>query len=70
VSLPNDGTAGAAALGGGHGLYASLSALRQVSLDQNVSPPAHERVALNAAFLLEEARSREFDDVLEAIAYE
>lgn len=45
-----------------------LSALRQVSLDQNVSPPAHERVALNAAFLLDEKRSREFDEVLEAIA--
>ncbi len=45
-----------------------LSALRQVSLDQNVSPPAHERMALNAAFLLDEKRSREFDDVLEAIA--
>jgi hypothetical protein len=45
-----------------------LSALRQVSLDQNVSPPAHERVAFNAAFLLDEKRSREFDEVLEAIA--
>lgn len=45
-----------------------LSALRQVSLEQNVSPPAHERIALNAAFLLDEKRSREFDEVLEAIA--
>ena len=45
-----------------------LAALQQVSLDQNVSPPAHERVALNAAFLLDEERSREFDEVLEAIA--
>lgn len=45
-----------------------LSALRQVSLDQSVSPPAHERMALNAAFLLDEKRSREFDEVLEAIA--
>jgi hypothetical protein len=45
-----------------------MSALRQVSLEQNVSPPAHERVALNAAFLLDEKRSREFDEVLEAIA--
>lgn len=45
-----------------------LSALRQVSLEQSVSPPAHERMALNAAFLLDEKRSREFDEVLEAIA--
>jgi hypothetical protein len=45
-----------------------LSALRQVSLEQNVSPPAHERVVLNAAFLLDETRATEFDDVLEAIA--
>ncbi|HWD64028.1 MAG TPA: GvpL/GvpF family gas vesicle protein [Solirubrobacteraceae bacterium] len=45
-----------------------MSALCQVSLEQNVSPPAHERVALNAAFLLEQARAKEFDDVLEAIA--
>lgn len=45
-----------------------LSALRLVSLDQNVSPPAHERVALNAAFLLDEKHSGEFDQVLEAIA--
>ncbi|HET9720940.1 MAG TPA: GvpL/GvpF family gas vesicle protein [Solirubrobacteraceae bacterium] len=45
-----------------------MSALCQVSLEQNVSPPAHERVALNAAFLLDEKRSGEFDEVLEAIA--
>jgi hypothetical protein len=45
-----------------------MSALRQVSLEQNVSPPAHERVALNAAFLLDEAAAGEFNQVLEAIA--
>lgn len=45
-----------------------MSMLRQVSLEQNVSPPSHERVALNAAFLLDEAHSKEFDDVLEAVA--
>lgn len=45
-----------------------MSALRQVSLEQNVSPPAHERVALNAAFLLDQAGSKQFDEVLEAIA--
>ena len=45
-----------------------LSALRQVSLDQSVSPPAHERVALNAAFLLDQQQAAEFDQVLEAIA--
>ena len=45
-----------------------MSALRQVSLEQSVSPPGHERVALSAAFLLDEKRSKEFDEVLEAIA--
>jgi hypothetical protein len=45
-----------------------LTALRQVSLDQSVLPPAHERVALNASFLLDKKHAREFDDVLEAIA--
>jgi hypothetical protein len=45
-----------------------LSALRQVSLDQSVMAPAHERVALNASFLLDKRSSREFDEVLEAMA--
>lgn len=45
-----------------------MSALRQVSLGQNVSDPGHERVALSAAFLLDEQKSKEFDEVLEAIA--
>ncbi|HWD84541.1 MAG TPA: GvpL/GvpF family gas vesicle protein [Solirubrobacteraceae bacterium] len=45
-----------------------MSILRQVSLEQNVSPPSHERVALNAAFLLDQAHSKEFDEVLEAVA--
>lgn len=45
-----------------------LDLLRQVSVSVAVSPPAHERVALNAAFLLDRARGPEFDDALEAIA--
>jgi hypothetical protein len=45
-----------------------MSALRQVSLEQNVSAPSHERVALNAAFLLDQSQSDEFDQVLEALA--
>lgn len=45
-----------------------MSALSQVSLAQSVSPPGHERVALSAAFLLDEKQSKEFDEVLEAIA--
>ncbi len=45
-----------------------MSVLGQVSLEQNVSPPSHERVALNAAFLLDRAQSQEFDQVLEAVA--
>lgn len=45
-----------------------MSALRQVCLDARVSAPGHERVALNAAFLLDAETTHEFDDVLEAIA--
>lgn len=45
-----------------------ISALRQVCLDFRVSPPAHERIALSAAFLLDHATTRQFDEVLEAIA--
>lgn len=47
---------------------ALVELLSQVSEDVEVSPPAHERVALNAAFLLERTRSAEFDQVLEAFA--
>lgn len=45
-----------------------MSALRQVCLEARVSAPGHERVALNAAFLLDEETTQEFDEVLEAIA--
>jgi hypothetical protein len=47
---------------------ALVELLSQVSEDVEVTPPAHERVALNAAFLLDRARSEEFDRVLEAFA--
>ncbi len=45
-----------------------LAVLGEVSLAVEVSPTPHERVALAAAFLIERARSAEFDDVLEALA--
>jgi hypothetical protein len=45
-----------------------IDALSQVALATRVSPPAHERVAVNAAFLLDRARASEFDAVLDAFA--
>jgi hypothetical protein len=45
-----------------------LDALRPFSADVQVSPPAHERVALNAAFLVERKRLPDFDQVLEGFA--
>jgi hypothetical protein len=45
-----------------------LDALRPFSADVHVAPPAHERVALNAAFLVERKRLQDFDQVLEGFA--
>lgn len=45
-----------------------VDALAQVSLASRVGEPAHERVALNAAFLVERGRLGQFDEVLEAFA--
>jgi hypothetical protein len=45
-----------------------LEALRPFSADVQLAPPAHERVALNAAFLIERKRLQEFDQVLEGFA--
>lgn len=45
-----------------------IGALSQVCDAVEASPPAHERVALNASFLVERDRLGEFDEVLEAFA--
>ncbi len=45
-----------------------VEALSQVSVAVEVSPPAHERVALAAAFLVERGRLTEFGEVLDAFA--
>jgi hypothetical protein len=45
-----------------------LAALSQVALEVRVSDPSHERVALQASFLLARDHAEEFDDVLEALA--
>ncbi len=45
-----------------------LDALAQVAVAVEASPPAHERVALNASFLVERGRLTEFDEVLDAFA--
>lgn len=45
-----------------------LEALSPFSADVEVAPPAHERVALNGAFLVERKRLQDFDQVLEGFA--
>ena len=45
-----------------------VEALLQVASAIEVAPPAHERVALSAAFLVQRDRLRAFDEVLEAFA--
>ncbi|HEY2436350.1 MAG TPA: GvpL/GvpF family gas vesicle protein [Solirubrobacteraceae bacterium] len=45
-----------------------LEALSPVAADVHVATPVHERVALNAAFLVERRRLKEFDEVLEGFA--
>jgi hypothetical protein len=45
-----------------------VAALSQVAVAVEVSPPAHERVALNASFLVDRQRLAEFDEVLDAFA--
>jgi hypothetical protein len=45
-----------------------LEALSPFASDVHVAPPVHERVALNAAFLVERKRLREFDEIVEAFA--
>ncbi len=45
-----------------------VDALSLAAVDADVRDPAHERVALNAAFLVERSRLEEFDEVLEALA--
>ena len=45
-----------------------LEALRPFTADVQVAPPAHERVALNAAFLIERKRLPDFDQVVEGFA--
>jgi hypothetical protein len=45
-----------------------VDALSQVADDVEVSAPAHERVALNASFLIARTKLAEFDQVLDAFA--
>jgi hypothetical protein len=45
-----------------------LEALWPFSSDVHVAPPAHERVALSAAFLVERKRLSQFDQALEGFA--
>jgi hypothetical protein len=45
-----------------------LDVLQLVADDIDVAPPRHERVALEAACLIDRRRSQEFDEVLEAFA--
>jgi hypothetical protein len=45
-----------------------LEALWPFAADVQVAPPTHERVALNAAFLVERKRLQEFDQVLDGFA--
>src|SRR5690349_2569122 len=45
-----------------------LEALSPFASDVHVAPPVHERVAVNAAFLVERKRLKEFDEILEAFA--
>lgn len=47
---------------------ALLRALAPVAVSHVVSPPNHERSALNAAFLVENSRLEEFDQAVEAVS--
>ena len=49
---------------------ALLSALRPLALAVSVSPPHHERAVLNAAFLIDAERLREFDGAVEQLSLE
>jgi hypothetical protein len=47
-----------------------LAELEAVSLAQEVGAPTHERVVLNASFLVDRGQAAKFDEVLEGLARE
>jgi hypothetical protein len=51
-----------------HDGAAIVNALAPVALAVDESKAAHERVALNASFLIERARVEEFDEILDEVA--